>query len=62
MTAPLSRDKQIEMMKAAAERHADYVARWKADAGVRRVMRKLPDSEDGKHAYVRCDVKVARCG
>ncbi|MFC0812558.1 hypothetical protein ACFHYO_10605 [Paracoccus panacisoli] len=49
MTAPLSRDKQIEMMTGAPERHAALIGRWMADASVQQIVRQSVDTEYRRH-------------
>lgn len=61
MTAPLARDKQIEMMATAAERHATFVRRWAADRQVQQVVRERALSED-QATYVRRDMNMRKCG
>ena len=49
MTAPLTREKQIEMMTGAPERHAALIARWMADASVLQVVHQSDDVEYRRH-------------
>ena len=61
MTAPLTRDQQIELMKAAKERHADVVTRWKSDPAVRKQLRE-PSEKQRKSQYQESDIRLQRCG
>lgn len=62
-TAPLSRDKQIEMMMAAKERHAAHAERWISSPQVKDVLTLIPDSDgSAPRGYLRRDEKIARCG
>lgn len=60
-SAPLSRDRQIELMKGAVERHQSFARRWSADAQIRQVIREGAPAEEGHH-YVRRDETIRKCG
>ena len=61
-TAPIDRDKQIELMKNAAQRHSELFDGWVQDEAVRRVLSKPVSAEDAGGSYKRIDTKVACCG
>lgn len=62
MTAPLTRDQQIELMKGAEARHAARMAHWVSHLAIKDVLTKpAPGQEAEEPFYVREDT-LARCG
>ena len=61
-TAPLNRDKQIELMKNASTRLDSRVEKWKASATISEVLRKPHHALSGGGDYARRDERVSRCG
>lgn len=60
-TAPIDRDTQIELMKAAKDRHEARVARWKADEVVRDVVRQPPEKQADGYTSSHHSVRLKHC-
>lgn len=60
MKAPIDREMQIEMMKAAKERHDALVSRWLNDPAVREMLRK-PSPKQTSYSTVKQGVRLRKC-
>lgn len=63
MNAPLNRDKQIELMATAKQRHKAVVRTWLQNPAVREVLSRPAPGQDEDEVYVQTSTTVvARCG
>lgn len=61
MTAPLTRDQQIEMMKNAKERHLARMQDWLSHRAIKEVLSKPAPGQVDEPEYARHD-RLACCG
>lgn len=61
-TAPLDRDMQIELMKAARERHDALVSRWKNNEVVRSVVSQPSHAQSQQYVQSSETVKLKCVG
>lgn len=63
MKAPIERELQIEMMKQAKERSDALSAKWKADEGVRAMLRRPSPKQKAPDApsEVTTEVPLRKC-
>lgn len=57
MTAPLTREAQIELMAGVAERHKGLITKWMSDPMIRSVLRQEDTSE-----YHMREERLVACG
>lgn len=61
MNAPLTRDQQIELMKASAERHTQRFAAWVANGTVRETLSRPAPGQTKAADYTHQRRRIA-CG
>ena len=61
-TAPIGRDQQIELMKAARARHIALTDELRLDAEIQAVLRRKPSNNKTDYLQRRESVKIPRCG
>lgn len=61
MSAPLTRDEQIELMRTAEEVYENRMAKWLNDPTIREVVSHPAPGQDKKRQYVSTDLLVS-CG
>lgn len=63
-TAPINRDIQIDLIKNAAERHAERMKNWMTNPVVRSVFSRPTEKQiqNSSELYTEQTTKIARCG
>lgn len=61
MSAPLSRDLQIKLMKEAQSRHKAHMTRWMSDSMIRELIAEPAKGQKNESHYMRTDKRIACC-